>query len=86
MLNIVHEDSVLLNQFSIFKILQFEQGVSNRILRHGRIEPTQRIVQFDLIKRTAEIPLHIGTVNITVSHVLKQFYDGVLIVRFRIKS
>ena len=49
MLNIVHEDSILLNQFGIFKVFQFEQCIRNGILRHSRVEPPQCGIQFFFI-------------------------------------
>ena len=86
MLNVVHENGVLLDEFGIFKVLQFIQRIRNGILRHGRIEPPQRCIQFLLVQRTAKIPFNIGTVDMTVPHIPEQFYDGIFIVRFRIKS
>ena len=85
-LNIVHKDGVLLDEFGIFKVLQFIQRIRNGILRHGWIEPPQRCIQFLLVQRTAKIPFNIGTVDMTVPHIPEQFYDGIFIVRFRIKS
>ena len=86
MLNVVHKDSVLLNQFGIFKVFQLEQRICDGVLRHSRIQTTQSGVQFFFVERTVKIPVHIGTVDIAVTHVLEQFYDGILVVRFGIKS
>ena len=70
-LQIIHKKSILLHQFSIFKILQLIQSICNRILRHGRIQTVQRFVQFFFIQRAFKITLQVRSIDMPIPHILK---------------
>ena len=76
-LQIVHKDNILLQQASGIKIIQFQNRFINRRCREVKVQPHQTIPQNIIQQRAAVIrPVHIGSINMGVAHILEQFYDG----------
>ena len=76
-LQIVHKDNILLQQASCIKIIQFQDGFINCHSRKAAIQPHQTIPQSIVQQRAAVIsPVHIGSIDMGVVHVLKQFDYG----------
>ena len=70
-LQIIHENTVLLDQTAGIKVLQFGNCLINSITSKPLVNPYQTISEHRIKQRTCIIPVHIRSIDMEISHIFK---------------
>ena len=80
-LKIVHKDHVFLQERSGFKVLEFIDGLRQRVHRQGAVDPLQGRKQNILVERRVIIARHVRPVDIGISQFLvEKLQNRILVV------